>query len=285
MSPPAINRLSDSELDRFERDGWVGPFPLLEASEARALEPELARCFGASRGYFYPTDVRDGDCYYADTHWFQSLHTLSPAIADAGRRPEVVDRVAQLIGDDLIQWGGIRFEQAPNERLFWHTDTEYDYWHGVSVWLGIQNVTPETALKILPGSHRFDTTPEDYQQKHGLDLNQLVDDDQMLDALRRTDPQLAAQTRVMRVPVNDGEFVLFNGKLWHASHNPGDAQRVAMGMRYSAPDQRIRIPLTYLHPVIFDPTRPPCLLVRGEDRFGVNRIVAAPSAQRVRAND
>ena len=49
-----------------------------------------------------------------------------------------------------------------------------------------------------------------------------------------------------------------------------------MGMRYSSPDQRIRIPLTYLPPLIFDPTPAPCLLVRGEDRFGVNRIVEAP---------
>ena len=269
-------RLGAAELDHFEHQGWVGPFPLLEAGEARALEPELARCCGESRGDVYPAAVRDGACYYADTPWFQSLHTLSPSLAKVGRRPEVVDRVAQLLGEDLIQWGGIRFEQAPKERLLWHTDTEYDYWHGISVWLGVQNVTPETALKILPGSHRFKTTPEDYQQKHGLDLTQMVDDDQMLEELQRANPELDAQPTVMRVPVSDGEFVLFNGKLWHASHNPGTAERVAMGMRYSTPDQRIRIPLTYLHPVIFDPSLPPCLLVRGEDRFGVNRIVEAP---------
>ncbi|MCH2170269.1 phytanoyl-CoA dioxygenase family protein [Myxococcota bacterium] len=271
-----VFQLSEAELDHFEREGWVGPFPLLGTEDARALEPELARHFQASRGYFYPADVREGDCYYEDSLWFQSLHTMSAALASIGRRPELLDRIEQLLGKDLIQWAGIRFEQNPHERLLWHTDTEYDHWGGVSTWMGIQNVTPETALKILPGSHRFPASPEDIQHKYGLDLTRMLDDDEMLSELQRILPDLDNEPRVLRVPVHDGEFVIFDGKLWHASHNPSDCERVAMGMRYSSPDQRIRIPLTYLPPLIFDPTRPPCLLVRGEDRFGVNRIVEAP---------
>jgi len=269
-------RLTGPEIEHFEREGWVGPFPLLEPAAARALEPELARCFAASRGYFYPPDVREGDCYYADSPWFQSLHTLSPQLASVGRLPGILDRVAQLLGEDLIQWAGIRFEQKPNERLFWHTDTEYDHWEGVSAWMGVQNVTPKTSLKILPRSHRYPTTPEDIQRTYGLDLTRMTDDGEMLSELQRIHPDLDDELRILRVPVRDGEFVIFNGKLWHASDNPSDLERVAMGMRYSSPDQRIRIPLTYLPPLIFDPTPAPCLLVRGEDRFGVNRIVQPP---------
>jgi hypothetical protein len=271
MSPIA---LSPDELVRFEREGWVGPFPLLDSEEAQRLEPELKRCFVRTRGYFYPPDVVQGDSFYSDNFWFQSLHTLSPRLAEVGRRPELLDRVEQLLGPDLLQWGGIRFEQAPKERLHWHTDTEYDYWSGVSAWLGIQRTTPETALKIMPGSHRYETSPEQLQRAHGLGFEGVTHDEDVIQLLRQAEPEVVPQ--IMRVPVHDGEFVLFNGKLWHASDNPSDQERVAMGLRYAAPDQRIRIPLTYLPPVIFDPTPAPCLLVRGEDRFGRNRLVDVP---------
>lgn len=268
-------QLAAAERAHFEREGWVGPFPLLPAGEAHALEPELARCFALTRGYYYPPDVAPGDSFYADASWFQSLHTLSPAIAAVGRRPEVLDRVESLLGPDLLQWAGIRFEQPAQAALHWHTDTEYDYWTGVSAWVGIQHTTPETALKIIPGSHRYATDPEQLQRDHGLDYDALTRDADVLALLARHLPD--ARPEIVRVPVRDGEFVLFHGKLWHATDNPGDAERVAMGLRYAGPDQRIRIPLTYLRPVIFDREPAPCLLVRGEDRYGRNRIVEPPA--------
>jgi non-heme Fe2+,alpha-ketoglutarate-dependent halogenase len=267
--------LSQDELAHFEREGWAGPFSLLSPEEAQGLEPELRSCFARTRGYFYPPGVEEGDSFYSGAAWFQSLHTLSPRLAAVGRRPEVLDRVEQLLGPDLLQWGGIRFEQAPMERLHWHTDTEYDYLSGVSVWLGVQGTTPETALKIMPGSHRYETDPEKLQRDHGLGYDGVAQDADIVELLRHAVPDILPQ--IIRVPVRDGEFVLFNGKLWHASDNPSEQERVAMGLRYSAPDQRIRIPLTYLPPVIFDRVRAPCLLVRGEDRFGLNRLVDPPT--------
>ena len=73
--------------------------------------------------------------------------------------------------------------------------------------------------------------------------------------------------------MKDGEFIILNGKLWHASDNPSDKDHTAMGLRYSPPDQKIRIPLTYLHPVQWDPTPPPCVIVKGEDRWGLNELM------------
>ena len=94
-------QLAAAERAHFEREGWVGPFPLLSASEAHALEPELARCFALTRGYYYPPDVAPGDSFYTDASWFQSLHTLSPAIAAVGRPHldlglERIDSVPQI---------------------------------------------------------------------------------------------------------------------------------------------------------------------------------------------
>ena len=79
-------QLCEDELLRFEREGWIGPFPLLAADEARALAPELRRAFDRTRGYHYP-DREELARFYAEHHsyyeeepWFQSLHALSPRL-------------------------------------------------------------------------------------------------------------------------------------------------------------------------------------------------------------
>lgn len=264
--------LSPDELAHFETEGWAGPFPLLPASAARPLAAELRACHALTRGYFYPDTLDAGRSYYREEHWFQSLHSLSPRVASLGQRAEIVDRVAQLLGDDLLLWAGICFLQDPNGVLHWHTDTEFDYVRGISLWVGIDNVSPETSLKIIPGSHRYAEDPEVWISERGESQQSLADDARILELLKDTHPE----AEILRVPISDGEFMIFNGKLWHASDNPSGADRTAMGLRYSPPDQQIRIPLTYLRPLQWDAARPPCLLVRGEDRHGLNRLIEPP---------
>ena len=155
--------------------------------------------------------------------------------------------MSHLLGEDILQWGEIRFEQAPQSHLHWHTDTEYDYWSGVSVWLGVQNVTPDSALKLMPCSDRFPRTPEDFQSSGGMSMADFACDEQVLSLLRREMPDL--EPRIVQPAVHDGEFLLFKGKLWHGSQNPSDTTRVAMGLRYATPDRRVRTPFTCLHPV------------------------------------
>lgn len=264
-------RLSKEQLEQFRTQGWAGPFPLLSEDQTRVLKTELHRCFNQTRGFFYPEQVEPGLSYYEDIPWFQSLHSLSPIIRAVGQRPEVVDRVCQLLGEDLMQWASICFPQGPQESLHWHSDTEYDYFNAVGIWIGIDNVTPETALKLLPGSHLLSQFPEDFIGESGMDMEALSPDEVMLSIANKISEDFNAEP--IRPQMNDGEFIILNGKLWHASDNPSDKDRTAMGLRYSPPDQKIRIPLTYLHPVQWDPTPPPCILVRGQDRCGVNNLI------------
>ena len=267
--------LSASERQRFERDGWLGPFPLLSLSEARSLAPALQRAFDQTRGYHYPD--RDelarfyaaGGSYYEETPWFQSLHALSPRLREVGRDPRIVERVAALIGEDVMHWATICFFQHPGERLHWHSDNEFHHVRGVSVWLGAANTTPQNALKILPGSHRFPKRPEDYLSAGAETMRSLEGDERALAIARQWKPD----AEFVRPAVSDGKFILFNGNLWHASDNPGKELRYAMGLRYSPPDQKVRIPMTAWEPTVWDPAQPPTVMVRGEDHFGLNRRI------------
>lgn len=265
--------LSADEKRQFDEQGWIGPFPLLSAGEAAALAPELDRAHGLTRGMFYPEQIEPGKSYYRDMPWFQSLHALSPLVAEIGMRPEIVNRVVSLLGEDLLLWGGIRFSQPPGCGYHWHTDTEFDHVDGVSIWLGVQNVSPANSLKVMSASDAFKETPEDYLASGRYAMDDLASD-ALVESLAR---KAGNDASVVRPPVNVGEFFIFKGKLWHGSDNFTSHTRYAMGLRYSPPSQAVRTPLTYLHPLQWDPEPPPCLLVSGKDQFGLNRIVEPPT--------
>ena len=265
--------LSQDERQRYESQGWLGPYPLLPPQEARALAPELQRAFDQTHGFHYPDRAElenfyaEGGSYYRDTPWFQSLHALSPRLLEVGRAPAIVERVAQLLGEDLMLWATICFPQAPGGRLHWHSDNEFHHIRGVSAWLGVSHTTPENALKLMPGSHRFGKRPENYLSVGAETMVSLEADERAVALASASQPT----DGFVRPEIRDGEFILFNGNLWHASDNPGDALRYAMGLRYSPPDQTVRIPMTAWEPTIWDPARPPTVMVRGEDRYGYNR--------------
>jgi len=270
--------LTPEDHERFARDGWIGPFPLLSAEAARRLAPELRRAFDQTRGYFYAQRdelerfYANGGSYYADAPWFQSLHALSPRLLEVARHPEIVDRVAQLIGDDVMLWATICFLQEAGGRLHWHSDNEFHHVSGVSAWIGSANTTPENALKLMPGSHRFPKRPEDYLSTGLETMDTLASDDRALEIARQWQPDID----FARPEIHDGEFILFDGTLWHGSDNPGRAERCAMGLRFSAPDQRVRIPMTAWEPTIWDPAPPPTVMVRGEDAYQLNRRMEVP---------
>jgi hypothetical protein len=267
--------LSPAELHRFAQDGWIGPYRLMSQSDARALVPELQRAFDQTLGFHYP-DRRElerfqaaGGSYYQDRPWFQSLHALSPQLLEVGRHPAIVERIAQLLSDNLMLWATICFAQEPGGRLHWHSDNEFHHVRGVSAWIAISNVTPDNSLKLLPGSHRLPKRPEDYLSIGAETMASLQDNERAVSIARQW--ELSAE--FIRPAMHDGEFILFSGTVWHASDNPASQRRHAMGLRYSSPDQKVRIPLTAWEPTFWDPALPPTVMVRGKDRHGLNRRV------------
>jgi ectoine hydroxylase-related dioxygenase (phytanoyl-CoA dioxygenase family) len=84
-------------------------------------------------------------------------------------RPEVLDVVAELLGGPVILWGASIQHRAPNEAHPWHSDIESSDPESrtVSVWIGLENTTPESSLQVLPYSHRFGVTVQQLRQENG----------------------------------------------------------------------------------------------------------------------
>lgn len=257
---PVLPAIDMEERRRFERDGWVGSYPLLSADEVRrACELRDRVMPHITLPNAQPVDLQT----FEQRPWFKSLHALVPEYYDVACHPAIVGRVASLLGPDLIAWGLTLTRSAPGGVHRWHVDVEHMHWPGVSVYVGLQNNDQDSTLKVLEGSQLMAARPQAFGVR---------DDATALAAVRTRVPEAT----ILRVPAQPGEFFLFHGQLWHASHNTGDKLRIAMIIHYSRPDARIRIPLNFDDPIHWHPWQPPCVLVSGEDRYGVNRLVGRP---------
>ena len=257
-------QLSAEERARFERDGWVGVYPLLSAAEVqRACE---------LRDRVLPLITLPDQMAQAvhpqafqQRPWFKSMHALVPEFYDVAAHPAIVGRVASVLGQDLIVWGLTMTRSVPGGVHRWHVDIEHMHWPGMSVYIGLTGNDRDSTLKVLGSSQRMGKRPQAFG---------VQDDASALAVVRAKVPE----AEVVRVPVQPGEFFLFHGQLWHGSHNTGSRYRIAMIIHYSRPDAPVRIPLTFNDPIYWHPWQPPCILVSGEDRHGVNRLVTRPGA-------
>jgi len=256
--------LDAAELARFERDGWVGSYPLLTP---RGVDEVGAMRNTVMRSLTKPADIARATASdaFVQKPWFKSMHACVPECFDIARHPAIVDRVKSILGPDVIAWGVTITRSAPGGVHRWHVDHEHHRWHGVSVYLGLAGSDLDSALKLITGSHRMPENPQMYGVK---------DDAAALAAVR--EEILTAE--MVRVPIAPGEFFLFAGRAWHGSHNTGSKLRLSMILQYSRPDVRVQIPLNFNEPIHWHPSRPPCVLVAGQDHHGRNRLVERPGA-------
>lgn len=254
--------LSVAELARFREQGWVGNFPAITGTQAQAIAAQRGTDIAR---FSYPDNrgLQGGPEAFESRPWFKSMHAYLPDYFALASHPAIVGRVASVLGPDLIAWGVTTILMQPGQVHRWHVDLEHVHWEGVSAFIGLQGNSTQTNLKVVTRSHLSGALP----QKLGI-----RSDADALAACRRGDPACALE--VMDVKV--GEFSLFDGRLWHGSHNTGQVPRIAMIAQYARPDARIRIPLNWDEPIRWHPDPPPCVLVRGQDRYGINRVVTAP---------
>jgi hypothetical protein len=257
-----IQGLDAGELKSFERDGWVGTYPLFDTAAVTRLSglrnptlPHVTPPNGLAQAMHPEAFER--------RPWFKSMHALVPEYYDAACHPAIVRRVASVLGPDVIAWGLTLTQSVPGGTHRWHVDIEHMRWPGVSIYIGLVNNDLDSTLMVLSGSQRMPERPQAFG---------VGDDASALAAVRPTVPG----AEIVRTPIGPGEFFLFDGRLWHASHNTGPNTRIAMIIHYSRPDVRVQIPLNFDEPVRWHESRPPCVLVCGEDRHGINRLVGRP---------
>ena len=242
----------------FERMGHVGPIPFLTKAECQLLQ-----------NYIRSGEVRK------PMAWGKGLAPCDRLVHGLATRSELLKWLAELLGPHVYLWGAQVIAKKAGEAHPWHTDIETSAPHGrfVSVWIGIENTSAESALQYISGSHRI-----------GKPLQQVAEERQVARPDRTPERALAwakdiiADADLVVGDVRDGDAILFDGRIWHGSLNVSGRPRHALLLQYAAADQRVRIPdlaKTYNWPFAYRTEVPPAVTVLGRARGYPNLVELA----------
>jgi len=242
----------------FGREGFSGPFRLLRPEGCAALLQHLRNPKRPLPGVW----PKGG----AATDWL---------LAGVGSDPRLLDLLVPILGDNIVLWGTSLVERGPGHVHPWHVDMESASPAGkfVTAWIGLENTTGRSGLRMIAGSHRGRTLQE-LRSRHGL-ARAALPTDEVLNLAVGENPD----ARLVEPEVGDGDVLIFDGRLWHGSHNRlPDQTRAAVLLQYASADSPVRIPRSLNWPFEFvtDPL-PPAVLVRGRARAAVNRLVKRPA--------
>ncbi len=236
--------LTQDECKQFHQNGWLGPFELLPRDEMLSLSDE---CFALLD--------EDESGHHNNGH---NRHLDNEHVARFAKHPNVVNRVASLLGDVML-WRTNFFCKLPGgKEIPWHQD--FNYWPlepavVVSAWLAVDDVTIEnSAPQFIPGSHvkqvpHIKAPPE-------MQFGEMAD------------PAYVDTSKAIDMELKAGQFILFNERtLHHSFANTSSLRRFGCALRYIHPCSRVT---DY---DIHGPQPHRLELVAGEDKLQFNQMV------------
>jgi non-haem Fe2+, alpha-ketoglutarate-dependent halogenase len=292
-------RLEPHELRSFHDRGYAGPFTLYEPDVIKALwRRERIRLMDRSRAVYQDVDAVSGVTNIAN----YDRHLDNDFLAEHIGRPEIVDRVADIMGDDLLCWRTEFFPKYPgDEGTDWHQADTFANASGtpqiiwpenrafggtITAWAAFSDVDMETAcLQFIPGTHRtmfYDETkrmqydPKRINREHkegmrrgffGYDYRQLQKDADW------SPDESKAVPMIMKA----GQFILFWSTMMHASYpHVGKTKqtRMAFVSRYVPTEVKVYPDTEFVEEYggKISLEKYGSVLVAGENHFDYNRI-------------
>jgi non-haem Fe2+, alpha-ketoglutarate-dependent halogenase len=264
--------LSEAEIRDFWERGFVGPFKLLEREEMLSIAPRMWQLFEADsrtyprNSYTYvgsTTKGPDGTEINNETYARKGLNARDKHLEDDElmslyAHPAIVERMAQLLGPDLLLWRSQFFPKYPGMGgTGWHQATSYlnetfrtatltpknlRKLFQLTAWVAITDSTVKNGcMRFIPGTHQelLPMEVEEYDAvKHAGNKHDRFGTKVMRPALGEI------EKRAVNLEMKAGEFVIFSERTMHGAlpNITKDDARLAMSARYIVPEVEIHNP-------------------------------------------
>lgn len=161
-------------------------------------------------------------------HKIQGVCYVEPRVLELAREPEITQRVAAILGDNLDIFGTKFFPLLPNggTSTFWHQDNYYfdtETERLITCGIYLQDADIENGcLKVIPGSHkrgRFEHRPDPTTYGGWVDVD---------------------ESEAVHLEVPAGTVLLFSGNLLHSANpNVSDRTRYSTAWHYIPGDMSL----------------------------------------------
>ena len=152
-------RLTQEQLQQFDRDGYLFFPSLFSAAEVKALTDEVPALFAQRR----PENVREKESDAVRTNF--AAHMYNPIYARLGRHPRMIEPVRQLFGEEVYMHqfkinGKVAFDgdlwQWHQDYGTWQADDQMPEARAMNIAIILNEVNEFNGpLMFIPGSHNL----------------------------------------------------------------------------------------------------------------------------------
>jgi non-heme Fe2+,alpha-ketoglutarate-dependent halogenase len=234
--------LTEDQVARFRRDGFIFPMTAFDAEEARA-------CRACLEDY-----ERDTGQHAQESLTLKS-HLPFRRFCELIRNDNILDAVEDLIGPNILCWGSSFFVKDPGDGRFvsWHADT---YYYGiepqetVTAWVAFTPADELTGcIRCIPGSHLTKTEFDTRRHENNI-------------LKRGQTTRDVDESGAVPMPLGPGQFSIHHECTVHGSEpNRSADRRIGYSIHYCPTHARETRPAG-------PDERPSAALVRGVDTFG-----------------
>lgn len=294
--------LSQQELADFHRNGYIGPFDLYPSDQMeanlQALRPKL---LNTKKAIYSQEKSISGVTNLANYDRHLDVDFLASHIT----RPEITDRVASILGPDVLCWRSEFFPKYPgDEGTDWHQADNFSNVAGskhpqivwpedaqfggtITVWSAFTDATIENGcLQFIPGTHRT----MNYDESKVMEYREDAINNREKQGVRRgffgydyrqlqKDPNWSPdESQAKSMVMRQGQFIIFWSTLMHASHPHSgltDKMRLGFAARYLPNSVRVYPYSNTLEEFGGSASLDKfgCVQVAGQDAFGHNSFV------------
>lgn len=171
----SARRLSETELDRFQAEGWLVIEDLIPTDDLAAVTRELDEIEEAADALLKA--LPDERMFIAEAGAITfSPHAVkqSAAARAISAHPAIADVCHDLIGPDVrLYWDQLVYKKPEKPREFpWHQDNGYTFVEPqqyLTIWLSLSDAPVEAGCPwVVPGVHRQGTLQHEYVDPLGF---------------------------------------------------------------------------------------------------------------------
>ena len=186
-----------------------------------------------------------------------------PVIYDLATHPAIIERIAGLLGPDLVVWATNFWLKPPGGvEIPWHQDI--NFWPleppiNTSAWLAIDKVTGREFLRADHPRLASAVAAARTSAPAGVAFGEMAD------------PASLDASSAINMELEPGEFFIFSERTLHRSSvNTSDKRRLGISIRVTLPIVHIFQDRAPLHP------GHSAILAHGKDVMGFNRYAGRP---------